>query len=147
MRTVDLAALQHQARDLMLDIARDRQPILVTQGGLPGAYLVDVDGYEALCSTVHVLEGIARGELAVTDGSGDVTRAGRQTPCALARIAPAQRPPEKSPAEAGLFIAAVRGDQCIRMLRNVRTRYWARMLTTANTTNTVSVRRSTGIRP
>lgn len=68
MRTVDLVSLRHLASELMLDIARDKQPILVTRDGVPSAYLVDADGYDDLRNKVAVLEGIARGELAVAEG-------------------------------------------------------------------------------
>ena len=68
MRTELVTTLKRQATDLLADIERDRQPILITQRGLPSAYLVDVETYEMLLSRMAMLEGIARGEQAVAEG-------------------------------------------------------------------------------
>ncbi len=68
MRTELVTTLKRQATDLLADIERDRQPILITQHGLPSAYLVDVETYETLLSRMAMLEGIARGEHAVAEG-------------------------------------------------------------------------------
>ena len=68
MRTELVTTLKRQATDLLADIERDRQPILITQHGLPSAYLVDVETYETLLSRMAMLEGIARGEQAVAEG-------------------------------------------------------------------------------
>ncbi|NCT69535.1 MAG: type II toxin-antitoxin system Phd/YefM family antitoxin [Xanthomonadaceae bacterium] len=68
MRTELVTTLKRQATDLLADIERNRQPILITQHGLPSAYLVDVETYETLLSRMAMLEGIARGEQAVAEG-------------------------------------------------------------------------------
>ena len=68
MRTELVTTLKRQATDLLADIERDRQPILITQRGLPSAYLVDVETYETLLSRMAMLEGLARGEQAVAEG-------------------------------------------------------------------------------
>jgi prevent-host-death family protein len=68
MRTELVTTLKRQATELLSDIERDRQPILITQHGLPSAYLVDVESYELQQQRMTVLEGIARGELAVAEG-------------------------------------------------------------------------------
>jgi prevent-host-death family protein len=68
MRTELVTTLKRQATELLFDIERDKQPILITQHGLPSAYLVDVESYELLQQRMNVLEGIARGELAVAEG-------------------------------------------------------------------------------
>ena len=67
MRTEIVTTLKRQATELLSEIERDRQPILITQHGLPSAYLVDVETYEALQQRMTVLEGIARGEMAVAE--------------------------------------------------------------------------------
>jgi PHD/YefM family antitoxin component YafN of YafNO toxin-antitoxin module len=47
----------------------NREPILITtQHGVPSAYLIDVETYEALQRRMSLLEGIARGEKAIEDG-------------------------------------------------------------------------------
>jgi prevent-host-death family protein len=68
MRTELVTTLKRQATELLADIERDRKPILITQHGLPSAYLVDVETFELLQQRMAVLEGIARGEMAVAEG-------------------------------------------------------------------------------
>jgi prevent-host-death family protein len=68
MRTELVTTLKRQATELLTELARDRQPILITQHGLPGAYLVDVETYESLQRRMGLLEGIARGEKAMEEG-------------------------------------------------------------------------------
>lgn len=70
MRTELVTTLKRQATDLLSDIERSKEPILITQHGLPSAYLVDVESYEAMQQRMSVLEGIARGEMALAEGSG-----------------------------------------------------------------------------
>jgi len=52
----------------LTEIESDRAPILITQHGLPAAYLVDVATYERQQQRMVLLEGIARGEKAIEDG-------------------------------------------------------------------------------
>ena len=65
MRTELVTTLKRKASKLLADIEKDGAPILITQHGLPAAYLVDVEAYDALQRLVGLLEGIARGEKAV----------------------------------------------------------------------------------
>lgn len=68
MRTEIVTTLKRQATELLSELERDREPILITQHGVPSAYLVDVATFEALQRRMGLLEGIARGERAVEDG-------------------------------------------------------------------------------
>jgi prevent-host-death family protein len=68
MRTELVTTLKRQATELLSDIEREKQPILITQHGLPSAYLVDVETYELLQQRISLLEGIARGEMAIAEG-------------------------------------------------------------------------------
>ena len=68
MRTELVTTLKRQATELLSDLERSREPILITQHGLPSAYLVDVETYELMQQRMDVLEGIARGEQAVAEG-------------------------------------------------------------------------------
>lgn len=68
MRTELVTTLKRQATELLSEIERDKEPILITQHGVPSAYLVDVESYELMQERMTVLEGIARGELAVAQG-------------------------------------------------------------------------------
>ena len=67
MRTELVTTLKRQATELLSELKRDRQPILITQHGVPTAYLVDVATYESLQQRMGLLEGIARGERAIED--------------------------------------------------------------------------------
>jgi prevent-host-death family protein len=68
MRTELVTTLKRKASELLADIGKDGTAILITQHGLPVAYLVDVQAYDALQKRIGLLEGIARGEKAVEDG-------------------------------------------------------------------------------
>ena len=68
MRTELVTTLKRQATDLLADLERDRKPILITQHGLPSAYMVDVESYQLQQERMAVLEGIARGEMAIAEG-------------------------------------------------------------------------------
>ena len=68
MRTELVTTLKRRATELLSELGRSKQPILITQHGLPSAYLVDVETYESLQRRISVLEGIARGEKAIEQG-------------------------------------------------------------------------------
>ena len=67
MRTELVTTLKRKATDLLSEISRDKEPILITQHGLPSAYLVDVESYEQMQGRMNILEGIARGERALEE--------------------------------------------------------------------------------
>ncbi len=68
MRTELVTTLKRQATQLLSDLERNKEPILITQHGLPSAYLIDVESYELQQQRMSILEGIARGEMAVAQG-------------------------------------------------------------------------------
>ncbi len=68
MRTELVTTLKRKATELLSELSRDKEPILITQHGLPSAYLLDVESYEYLQSRIKLLEGIARGERAIEEG-------------------------------------------------------------------------------
>lgn len=68
MRTELVTTLKRQATELLDELGRSKEPILITQHGLPSAYLVDVETFEKLQDRMSLLEGIARGEKAIEDG-------------------------------------------------------------------------------
>jgi len=63
-----VTTLKRNATKLIAQVQKEQEPLLITQHGLPAAYLVDVESYEALQARIKVLEGLARGEIAVRDG-------------------------------------------------------------------------------
>lgn len=68
MRTELVTTLKRQATELLSELERSREAILITQHGVPSAYLVDVETYETLLRRMSLLEGIARGEKAIEEG-------------------------------------------------------------------------------
>lgn len=68
MRTELVTTLKRHATELLSELERDREPILITQHGVPSAYLVDVESFEHLQQRMAILEGIARGEMATAEG-------------------------------------------------------------------------------
>ncbi|HRQ48753.1 MAG TPA: type II toxin-antitoxin system Phd/YefM family antitoxin [Rhodocyclaceae bacterium] len=68
MRTELVTTLKRQATEILAELERDKVPILITQHGVPSAYLLDVESFELLQRRMTVLEGIARGEMAVAEG-------------------------------------------------------------------------------
>ena len=68
MRTELVTTLKRHATELLDELEGSREPILITQHGLPSAYLVDVQSYELLQRRMKLLEGIARGEKAIEEG-------------------------------------------------------------------------------
>ena len=69
MRTELVTTLKRKATDLISQLSADQEPVLITQHGLPAAYLVDVNMFEAMESRLSLLEGIARGEKAILENS------------------------------------------------------------------------------
>jgi prevent-host-death family protein len=68
VRTELVTTLKRKATELLAQLDRHREPILITQHGKPAAYLVDVEAYKALERRIALLEGIARGERAIDEG-------------------------------------------------------------------------------
>ncbi len=67
MRTELVTTLKRKATDLISQLSTDQEPVLITQHGLPAAYLVDVNMFESMESRLSILEGIARGEKAILE--------------------------------------------------------------------------------
>jgi len=65
MRTELVTTLKRKATDVISRLSAE--PVLITQHGLPAAYLVDVRMYEGMQSRLSLLEGIARGEKAILE--------------------------------------------------------------------------------
>ena len=67
MRTELVTTLKRKATEVISQLATDQEPVLITQHGLPAAYLIDVQMYEGMQSRLTLLEGIARGEKAILE--------------------------------------------------------------------------------
>lgn len=68
MRAELVTTLKRKATDIIAQISEEHEPVLITQHGLPAAYLVDVETYESMQARILLLEGIAKGEKAIKDG-------------------------------------------------------------------------------
>jgi prevent-host-death family protein len=68
MRSELVTTLKRRATELLAEIEKKKEPILITHRGVPSAYLVDADSYDKLQQRITLLEGIARGERAIEEG-------------------------------------------------------------------------------
>ena len=67
MKVELVTTLKRQATKILADLRESKEPVLITEHGQPSAYLVDVDDYEFMQNRMNILEGIARGEAALTE--------------------------------------------------------------------------------
>lgn len=68
MRTELVTTLKRKATELISEVSSAHEPLLITQHGLPAAYLIDVATYESMEARIRLLEGIAKGEKAIFEG-------------------------------------------------------------------------------
>jgi len=68
MRAELVTTLKRKATEVIAQLAEDKEPVLITQHGLPAAYLVDVETFSSMQEKITLLEGIARGEKAILEG-------------------------------------------------------------------------------
>ena len=68
MKTELVTTLKRQATRILADLHASKAPLLITEHGVPSAYLVDVAAFEMMQDRMKLLEGIARGERAILDG-------------------------------------------------------------------------------
>jgi prevent-host-death family protein len=67
MRTELATTLKRQATRILADLHESKDPVLITEHGMPSAYLVDVSMFELMQDRMTILEAIARGEMAVLE--------------------------------------------------------------------------------
>lgn len=68
MKTELVTTLKREATKILAELHDTKEPVLITEHGLPSAYLVDVQDYEFMVDRMKLLEGIARGERAILEG-------------------------------------------------------------------------------
>ena len=68
MKTELVTTLKRKATAIIAQISEEHEPVLITQHGLPAAYLVDVESFEGMEIRLNLLEGIAKGEKAILEG-------------------------------------------------------------------------------
>ena len=68
MKVELVTSLKRRATEIIKELNREHQPILITERGKPAAYLVDVQSFEEEMKRMALLEGLARGEAAIQGG-------------------------------------------------------------------------------
>lgn len=68
MKVELVTTLKRQATRILKNVREDKEPVLITEHGLPSAYIVDVESYNKDRERMRLLEGLARGEEAVRQG-------------------------------------------------------------------------------
>ncbi|MBV9242754.1 MAG: type II toxin-antitoxin system Phd/YefM family antitoxin [Acidobacteria bacterium] len=68
MRAELATTLKRHTTELLEEVEREKEPILITRRGLPSVYLVDAETWEWEQHRMKVMEGIARGERAIEQG-------------------------------------------------------------------------------
>ncbi|MCC5839267.1 MAG: type II toxin-antitoxin system Phd/YefM family antitoxin [Opitutales bacterium] len=68
MKTELVTTLKRQATRILGDLRETQTPVLITEHGKPAAYLVDVESFERDKRRMELLEGLARGEKAFSEG-------------------------------------------------------------------------------
>ena len=68
MKTELVTTLKREATKILAELHSSKEPVLITEHGLPSAYLVDVNDYEFMVGRMKILEGIAKGERAILEG-------------------------------------------------------------------------------
>jgi len=67
MKTELVTTLKREATKILAELHASKEPVLITEHGLPSAYLLDVTDYEVMVSRIKILEGIALGERAIKE--------------------------------------------------------------------------------
>ena len=62
-----VTTLKRQATKILAELHDSKDPVLITEHGQPSAYLVDVHDYEMMQSRMKILDGLARGEIAIVE--------------------------------------------------------------------------------
>jgi prevent-host-death family protein len=68
MKTELVTTLKRKATQILKDVRESKEPVLITEHGLPSVYLVDAEDFERREEKLKLLEGLARGEAAFRDG-------------------------------------------------------------------------------
>lgn len=68
VKTELVTTLKRRTTEIIAELQAARDPVLITQRGLPAAYLIDVGTFEEMNRKLSVLEGIALGEQAIRAG-------------------------------------------------------------------------------
>ncbi len=67
MKTELVTTLKRQATKILAELHDSKEPVLITEHGQPSAYLIDFKDYEIMQDRIRILEGVARGETAISE--------------------------------------------------------------------------------
>ena len=62
-----VTTLKRQATKILAELHDSKEPVLITEHGQPSAYLVDVQDYEMMQNRMKILDGLAKGEIAILE--------------------------------------------------------------------------------
>ena len=62
-----VTTLKRQATKILAELHESKEPVLITEHGQPSAYLVDINDFEMMQNRMIILEGLARGEMAILE--------------------------------------------------------------------------------
>jgi len=62
-----VTTLKRQATKILAELHESKEPVLITEHGQPSAYLVDVQDYEMMQNRMKLLDGLAKGEIAILE--------------------------------------------------------------------------------
>lgn len=79
MKVELVTTLKRQATKILADLHETKEPVLITEHGKPSAYLVDVNDFEFMQSRMRILEGVARGELAIQENRTYIQEEAKKT--------------------------------------------------------------------
>lgn len=68
LRTQPVTDVKRRATEIIARLQKERVPVLITEHGRAAAVLLDVASYDELLRRLELLEGIARGERAFSEG-------------------------------------------------------------------------------
>jgi prevent-host-death family protein len=68
MKVELVTTLKRQATRILKEVQEKKEPVLITEHGLPSAYIVDVESFEATEKRLKLYQGLARGEAALRQG-------------------------------------------------------------------------------
>lgn len=60
--------LKRRATEIIHDLNKRQEPVLITEHGKPAAYLIDVKSFQEITKKNELLEGLARGEASIKQG-------------------------------------------------------------------------------
>lgn len=60
--------IKRHATEIIAQLQADHVPVLITEHGRSAAVLLDIESYQGLLRRLEILEGIARGERALSEG-------------------------------------------------------------------------------